>query len=213
MDSTIKAGPTNYTAKGRIMFCSVIILFFVVSIMICFHSYARWFLNRRRRRFRRRASDLFSNPVFPITTVGSVSPQGLDLSILNTLPVFIYSNTTSHDTLLECSVCLSEFENEERGRVLPKCNHSFHVECIDAWFQFHSSCPLCRTPVHFHIPVQHLPDTSTETTVITVNEPPVPQRQVDDLGEVEMGSTDSSTQYRFKSPANGMLSLKRICSR
>lgn len=170
------------------MLSSVIVLFFVVSIMICFHSYARWFLYGRRRLFGRREGDLISHPVFPITTAGSVYPQGLDLSILNTLPVFIYS-TTAHDPLLECSVCLSEFENEEHGRVLPKCKHAFHVECIDAWFQFHSNCPLCRAPVY-----QYLPETSTETTVITVNEPPVSQRQLGGLGEAEMGSTDSSTQ-------------------
>lgn len=175
------------------MLSSAIILFFVVSIMICFHIYARWFLYRRRRHFGHREGDLFPHPVFPITTAGSVSPQGLDLSILNTLPVFIYS-TTAHDPLLECAVCLSEFENEEHGRVLPKCKHAFHVECIDAWFQFHSNCPLCRASVHFHIPVQYLPETST---VITVNEPPVSQRQLGNLDEAKMGSTVSSTQVNF----------------
>lgn len=44
-------------------------------------------------------------------------------------------------------MCLSEFEHGETGRVLPKCNHSFHTECIDMWFHSHSTCPLCRAPV------------------------------------------------------------------
>ncbi|KNA04688.1 hypothetical protein SOVF_197360 [Spinacia oleracea] len=35
----------------------------------------------------------------------------------------------------------------EKARLLPKCNHGFHVECIDMWFQSHSTCPLCRDSV------------------------------------------------------------------
>jgi hypothetical protein len=32
-------------------------------------------------------------------------------------------------------------------RLLPKCNHSFHINCIDMWFHSHSTCPICRSPV------------------------------------------------------------------
>nr|GMC53892.1 RING-H2 finger protein ATL60-like [Ipomoea batatas] len=35
----------------------------------------------------------------------------------------------------------------EKARLLPKCNHGFHVDCIDMWFHSHSTCPLCRNPV------------------------------------------------------------------
>ncbi|CAK8578933.1 unnamed protein product [Lathyrus sativus] len=44
----------------------------------------------------------------------------------------------------ECVICLSEFTNGEKVRVLPKCNHGFHVCCIDKWLREHSSCPKCR---------------------------------------------------------------------
>ncbi|GLT44082.1 hypothetical protein SLA2020_179990 [Shorea laevis] len=44
----------------------------------------------------------------------------------------------------ECAICLSEFNPGERVRLLPKCNHGFHVRCIDKWLSSHSSCPTCR---------------------------------------------------------------------
>ena len=44
----------------------------------------------------------------------------------------------------ECVICLSEFVNGDRVRILPKCNHGFHVRCIDKWLASHSSCPTCR---------------------------------------------------------------------
>ena len=45
---------------------------------------------------------------------------------------------------LECAVCLNEFEDDERLRLIPKCDHVFHPECIDAWLASHTTCPVCR---------------------------------------------------------------------
>ncbi|CAL1395531.1 unnamed protein product [Linum trigynum] len=46
-----------------------------------------------------------------------------------------------------CSVCLSEFEEGESLRLLPKCSHAFHIPCIDTWLRSHKNCPLCRAPI------------------------------------------------------------------
>ncbi|KAF1867748.1 hypothetical protein Lal_00050181 [Lupinus albus] len=47
----------------------------------------------------------------------------------------------------ECSVCLSDLEEGEEVKKLPRCKHSFHLQCIDMWLHSHHDCPLCRTPV------------------------------------------------------------------
>lgn len=151
------------------MLCSMVILFAVVIFLLCFHSYARCLFERRQRnrrrsrhhRFLRNANSNFS---------ALVPPQGLDLSVLKKIPTFIYSSSTEDDEApLECAVCLSGFEYNEKGRVLPKCNHAFHVDCIDMWFHSHSNCPLCRAPVQIDAPVQPRETTSEET--ISANEP------------------------------------------
>jgi len=67
---------------------------------------------------------------------------GLSSDAIASLPVM-----TDADDKMECAVCLTEFREAEKGRLLPKCRHSFHTECIDMWFRSHSTCPLCRVVV------------------------------------------------------------------
>ncbi|XP_062108711.1 RING-H2 finger protein ATL2 [Humulus lupulus] len=143
----------NYALSGKIMLSAIVILFFVVILMVCLHLYARWYLLRARRRNMRRNRNRRNQLVFHMdpATAATAAPRGLDPAVLNSLPVFVYSAKTHPDSdsnpTMECAVCLSEFEENEMGRRLPKCNHNFHTECIDMWFHSHSTCPLCRSPV------------------------------------------------------------------
>ncbi|KAK0593457.1 hypothetical protein LWI29_036987 [Acer saccharum] len=54
-----------------------------------------------------------------------------------------------HEHDYTCSICLRAFENDEDIRVLPECEHQFHMDCIDKWLFSQSTCPKCRanTPV------------------------------------------------------------------
>lgn len=79
------------------------------------------------------------------STSARLATTGVKRKALKTFPTLTYSaglNLPGLDT--ECVICLSEFTNGERVRILPKCNHGFHVRCIDKWLGSHSSCPTCR---------------------------------------------------------------------
>ena len=70
---------------------------------------------------------------------------GVKKKALKTFPTVIYSAELKLPGLdAECAICLSEFTAGDRVRLLPKCNHGFHVRCIDKWLSSHSSCPKCR---------------------------------------------------------------------
>ncbi|KAL0731640.1 hypothetical protein Bca4012_027734 [Brassica carinata] len=73
--------------------------------------------------------------------------RGIDASVIETFPTFRYSTVKMlkiSKEALECSICLNEFEDAETLRLVPKCCHVFHPDCIDAWLQSHATCPLCR---------------------------------------------------------------------
>lgn len=68
--------------------------------------------------------------------------------MVESLPAFRFGALTGQKEGLECAVCLNRFEPAEVLRLLPKCKHGFHVECVDVWLEAHSTCPLCRVRVH-----------------------------------------------------------------
>ena len=53
-----------------------------------------------------------------------------------------------------CIICFEEYKTGDPIRVLPKCGHEFHVECVDQWAYTYASsanrrnqqpsCPLCK---------------------------------------------------------------------
>ncbi|KAL6844854.1 hypothetical protein ACP4OV_025513 [Aristida adscensionis] len=73
--------------------------------------------------------------------------RGLDQAVLETFPTMAYADVKEHRAVkgaLECAVCLSEFDDDETLRLLPKCSHVFHADCIDTWLASHVTCPVCR---------------------------------------------------------------------
>ncbi|KAI5422232.1 hypothetical protein KIW84_045628 [Lathyrus oleraceus] len=87
--------------------------------------------------------------IFMVSVMCHLHAMGLlplEESILESLPVMVFKPEDFKDGL-ECAVCLCDVVEGEKVRVLPKCNHGFHLDCIDMWFESRSTCPLCRNVV------------------------------------------------------------------
>ncbi|XP_054791350.1 RING-H2 finger protein ATL1-like [Prosopis cineraria] len=82
---------------------------------------------------------------------GGTEPRGLDEAVIRLIPVIHYraeENKESEErSFTECSVCLNEFREKEKLRIIPNCSHVFHIDCIDVWLQNNANCPLCRTSI------------------------------------------------------------------
>uniref|UniRef100_A0A453RL31 RING-type E3 ubiquitin transferase n=1 Tax=Aegilops tauschii subsp. strangulata TaxID=200361 RepID=A0A453RL31_AEGTS len=87
--------------------------------------------------------------------VYSTAPEpsrGLEEAAIRRIPTLRYRESKQlqapqAQAASECAVCLSEFQEGERLRLLPPCLHLFHTDCIDAWLHATANCPLCRTAI------------------------------------------------------------------
>ncbi|GLU04619.1 hypothetical protein SLE2022_217570 [Rubroshorea leprosula] len=74
-------------------------------------------------------------------TAKQATEKGLSVAELEKLP-----KVTGKELVMgtECAVCLEEIEDEQPARMVPGCNHGFHLQCADTWLTKHSVCPVCR---------------------------------------------------------------------
>ncbi|KAL4375532.1 hypothetical protein S245_018239 [Arachis hypogaea] len=73
--------------------------------------------------------------------------QGITKELLNTFPILFYPTIKDlkiGKASLECAICLTDFKDYDTLRLLPKCDHVFHPQCIDSWLCSHVTCPVCR---------------------------------------------------------------------
>ncbi|XP_068652630.1 uncharacterized protein [Aristolochia californica] len=86
----------------------------------------------------------------PVSLSLSVVSVPAPEAIVNSFPLKSYRRTTtveSGDDMDQCYICLVEYEEGDKIRVLP-CRHEFHMSCIDKWLkEIHGICPLCRRDV------------------------------------------------------------------
>ncbi|KAG6581797.1 RING-H2 finger protein ATL3, partial [Cucurbita argyrosperma subsp. sororia] len=133
---------------GMVIVTAILVFLLVLVFVLLLQLYARWLWSRiedpsplpvetRRRRRRRFEFSAIQDPN---------SGRGLDPKILRSLPVLIFHPDDFKDGL-ECAVCLSDLVEGEKAKLLHDCFHGFHSDCIDMWFESHSTCPLCRNPV------------------------------------------------------------------
>ena len=124
--------------------------------------------------------------------------SGLDQAFIDALPVFLYKEIIGLKEPFDCAVCLCEFLEQDKLRLLPNCNHAFHIDCIDTWLLSNSTCPLCRGTLY-------APGFSFETPYFDF-EGPCEEDGVSDSGGV-VGAASAN-----KPPENHIMSGKRVFS-
>ncbi|THU55095.1 hypothetical protein C4D60_Mb11t02940 [Musa balbisiana] len=74
--------------------------------------------------------------------------SGLEPVLVAAIPTMKYKcEAFSSGEDAQCSICLSEYRENEVLRVMPSCHHNFHLVCIDVWLQKQTTCPICRLPL------------------------------------------------------------------
>ncbi|KAK6917658.1 Zinc finger, RING-type [Dillenia turbinata] len=180
-----------------LLFAPILTIMTIAILIVFYRYYARW-LNRHQARrenaiFRQYLQNA-SNQV-----ISSEPPsKGLDPLVISSLPMSSYGsmNRQDHGGASECSVCLSTIDDEDMVRLLPICEHLFHVECIDMWLGSHTTCPICR---------------STVEPVVTEAQPTVPVAQPT-APPLEEGNSSAPTE-KVSRTASRLSSFRRILSR
>lgn len=142
--------------QGRkLLFFAVV--FTIIVLFTALFMCSRWIFRNR--------SLLGSIPTHHAPSVTSSPSQGLDPDAIKKLPIILYQTNCSNRALeeTECCICLSAFRDGDKLKVLQKCDHCFHCECVDAWLVNHSSCPLCRASLKL----------DSSLPMILIQEPPV----------------------------------------
>ncbi|KAJ0694085.1 putative transcription factor C2H2 family [Helianthus annuus] len=137
----------------------VLVCLLCAFFMLCLVS--TYFRHYAERQLRLAASTTHGSETGSMRSV----VHGLDPAAIATFPSFLYSVVKGikiGQTTLECAVCLNEFQDHETLRLLPKCSHVFHMDCVDTWLASHVTCPVCRANL-----------------VLTSNEPSLMTEQLD----------------------------------
>ncbi|CAH8359306.1 unnamed protein product [Eruca vesicaria subsp. sativa] len=149
---------------SKIILTAVIVLFMAVLFVLILHLYAKlywWRIDHLQQQQEQEQEQEDNSSISPPVIItrrqrrrfifvpgqdALPNTGGLTSFELSSLPIVFFRQDSCKDGL-ECAICLSELVKGDKARLLPKCSHSFHVECIDMWFQSHSTCPICRNAV------------------------------------------------------------------
>lgn len=148
----------------------------------------------------------------------SVRPtRGLDRAVVESFPTFNYSAVKELKIgkgALECAVCLTEFDDDDTLRLIPKCGHVFHSDCIDPWLVGHTTCPVCRSNLIpdadegalFHAPTEIDGNDAVVEPIEECEDHPTNANNDDD-------NEDSEERESMEQPLQGRVSRNRTMRR
>ncbi|KAL3321972.1 hypothetical protein AABB24_039544 [Solanum stoloniferum] len=166
------------------LFVSLFLLlsYYIIIVRNC----SNW--NRRRNRGEGDNDEsIIDHPIWYINTMG------LDPCLINLITNFKYKTGDGLIDGTECSVCLNEFQDDDSLKLLPKCNHAFHINCIDMWLRSHVNCPLCRAPIISNTVVAPV-ESSIIVPISSTNDDIGSQRDV----IVEMNNNNEAREGEFQ---------------
>ncbi|KAJ3694221.1 hypothetical protein LUZ60_009701 [Juncus effusus] len=128
----------------RVLLTAMIILIVITSIYVLLHLCSRYFFGGHIA-----TVGLIRNMSSVHRSNHPTRRSGLHPSVISALPVVPFQNPKQdlegrEEGIVECVVCLGRLEEGEKVKVLTRCKHLFHVDCIDMWLYSHSTCPVCR---------------------------------------------------------------------
>ncbi|KAJ7548629.1 hypothetical protein O6H91_07G020200 [Diphasiastrum complanatum] len=202
--------PSHAVTPGVLTVIAVLATAFIlVSYYRIFGQYCAALLWRNRRR--RQLPDDNNHAILDFEVGTS---NGIDEALIDKIPVYSFREEDVLIDSTECSVCLSEFQDHEHLRLLPKCGHAFHLPCIDTWLNSHSNCPLCRAPIFLiqQAPPNAAPPNSAarqpQQEITPSYEPQPPHESAPDQRSSPVVSADSNSYAESRS-ANSSISRAR----
>ncbi|KAJ0258359.1 hypothetical protein HA466_0071630 [Hirschfeldia incana] len=127
----------SYNGNSKILIVIILAFSFFILVVCAYHLYPRLVLRGGRTTFQGHSFTVVTQP----------PKHGLDIVVIDSLPTFVVGVNGDDISATECAVCLTLLEKKETARMLPNCNHVFHVTCVDTWLTTCSTCPICRTEV------------------------------------------------------------------
>ena len=104
----------------------------------------------QRRRMQRMQLQQFLDIIRAIEQriqVERLSPASNE-EIFQRIVPFQYGMENETDERELCTICQDLFEDGQNACHLPRCQHTFHVDCIYPWLRTNAVCPNCKTPLN-----------------------------------------------------------------
>lgn len=205
--SNLENRDNNFSLNNKVspsILLIIIILAIIFFLSGLLHLLVRFIFRPQNRDF----DDLDDTTVLQgqLQQLFNLHDSGVAQSFIDTLPIFNYKAIVGVKNPFDCAVCLCEFEGDDNLRLLPKCSHAFHMECIDTWLLSHSTCPLCRDCLLSDIS----PNKNFSPVVLVLDSGSESSREIVNDRESVLGTTSNSF-VRANSQELGSFHVEKSC--